>query len=86
MGKKCVQTVYSACKTLCTSWVYAQVASFQSEYVGNKQIYSGSLLANLHSLLSVFNLCRTTDLYTVSTQPIITTICLKNKNHKTRGL
>lgn len=79
MGKKCVQPSDKASKTLCRSLTYPQNLLSNLVCVGKSSIQSASLLSQIHRQYASFQQVMSTGLYTVSTVPTITTICLKNK-------
>ena len=79
MGKKCVQPSDKASKTLCRSLTYPQNILSNLVYVGKSGVQSKTLPSQIHRQFTSFQQIISTGLYTVSTMPTITTICLKNK-------
>ena len=78
MGKKCVQLVQMLREKMCTSLIYAQ-ALVQGFYaVCTKVFLPLTFPTTIHMLFSPSLILRTAALYTVSTKPTITTICLEN--------
>jgi hypothetical protein len=79
MGKKCVQPSNKARITLCISDTYPQNILSFLVHVGKSSVQSKALLSQIHRQFTSFYQVIAAGLYTVSTVPTITTICLKNK-------
>lgn len=79
MGKKCVQPSNKTRITLCRSLTYPQIAAAFLLSVGKSGTQSKALLSQIHRRSSTPKQMVNKVLYTVSTTPITTTICLKNK-------
>lgn len=78
MGKKCVQPSNKLRITLCRSLTYPQYLFTYLVRVGKSGAKSKALLPQIHRQFSSFQQVMTDGLYTVSTTPTITTVCLKN--------
>ncbi len=87
MRKKCVQLWQKHGTTLWESRLFTQPRAYLTRTVGKYRVQPDVVRAMFHNLFSQNYSCYATDLSLVSTEPTITTICLKNKNHnnKTRG-
>ncbi len=79
MGKKCVQTVGTARTTLGTSQTYTQYKTTYYTTVGKYGVQSPTLRQTIHTIRQAADIIGNGWLYPVSTQPTITTKCLKNK-------
>ncbi len=79
MGKKCVQPSNKTLITLCISGTYPQNLLSLLVRVGKSSVQSKALLPQIHRQFISFQQVISAGLYTVSTVPTITTICLKNK-------
>lgn len=78
MGKKCVQLVRSARKKVCIVLTSPQQHHIILMHVGKSCIQSKTIPVVIHRVFTELTICYHTWLYTVSTMPITTTICLKN--------
>jgi len=81
MGKKCVQHVGKAWTNLWKSLLYTQVRLPRFCIVGKYDSCTLSVHSIVHTLKQHVLQIDRKHLYTVSTIPTITTICLKNKRH-----
>ncbi len=79
MGKKCVQAVGTARTTLGINQTYTQYKTTYYTTVGKYSVQSPTLRQTIHILRQVADHIKNGWLYPVSTQPITTTKCLKNK-------
>lgn len=77
MVKKCVQLVNQFCINVCKRLSFPLFDLATSSRVGKSAIKSVSILLNFHNAIIINNPIQTSGLYTLSTIPTITTICLK---------
>ena len=85
MRKKCVQPVNSTRKELGTTDACAHINKLSSEHMCTKCIHSTSINNNFHIPKQSAYLKTIGHLYTVSTEPITTTISFMNKKQLILG-
>jgi len=85
MRKKCVQPVNSARKELGTTAACAHICNVGASHMCTKCIHSTSIHTAFHILKPSTYICKLADLYTVSTEPITTTISFVNKKQLILG-
>ncbi len=77
MGKKCVQLVQMLREKMCTSLIYAQALVRGFYTVCTTETLPLTFPTAIHMVFSPSLILQTAGLYTVSTTPTITTICLE---------
>jgi hypothetical protein len=78
MGKKCAQAVQTVRRKMCTSASYAHVVLLDIMELCTNSVHPLFFPATVHNTYSTYSTFKNVGLYTVSTEPTITTICLKN--------
>ena len=85
MRKKCVQLVNSARKELSTTAACTHICKLSVSRVCTKCIHSTSIRTTFHTPKQTSYLRKLTYLYTISTEPITTTISFMNKKQLILG-
>ncbi len=83
LGIKCVQTVNMHWKKMCTRLSYTQRFVLKLVQLCTKRIQSPISQQAVHRQFGVHHNCKHSLLYTVSTEPITTTIDLLHKRQET---
>ncbi len=78
MGKKCVQAVQTVRRKVCTTVSYTRGFLARLVAVCTNSVHPLLSPVAIHSTYSTYSNLNIIGLYTVSTEPTITTICLKN--------
>lgn len=79
---KCVQLVESLWKHLCITVGYTRPLLFANTRMCTNSAQSTFYPPAIHSIFLAYSICFMNSLYTVSTEPIITTIFFIKKNRK----
>ena len=85
MRKKCVQLVNSARKELGTTAVCTHIYKLGASHMCTKCVHSTSIHITFHTPKQTSYLRKLAYLYTVSTEPITTTISFMNKKQLILG-
>ena len=84
LSTKCVQHVQTVCKKMCTSWVSTQAEGYAVAGMCTNNEKSTSTQQLVHMLKMSFLIYKPPHLYTLSTEPTITTICINTLRQETQ--